>query len=235
MSYSVVKYYPTSVLIVNRFQEFIDSLKLESSVLDISDDGTNTTLVVQYVYHLRAIPNPNRRLVDVDGSNYEVLSVDYDTNTIIVSGVIASATKITVPNPFYFHGTIISTANEIECISPSEKCPMIYLNEIIKERLHRKPAATITTAKIRLAFADFYSNDWTRFDHYQEAIRPLLNLAAFVFEKLDRNSCFRLESDVDQQIVPKWGEITRTGTSKKIFNEYLDAIEWSFDLGICNC
>jgi len=224
-----------SVLVVNRFRNFISSLVLESDVISLSDDGTDTTLIVGNVFHARAIPAPNRRVIDVDGTDYEVVSVDYDTNTIVVSGVIASAIKITVPNPFYWHGTLISTANEIECVQPNDKCPMVYLNEIITEDLQRKPSSMITIAQIRIAFADFYSNDWTRFDHYEKAITPLCNLAAFVFSKLDKHSCFRLESDVRQRIVPKWGEITRKGTTQKTFNEYLDAIEWEFDLGICEC
>lgn len=221
-----------SALVVNMMRDFVAGLDLSSKVLSLSDDGTNTTLIVENVFHIRPIDG---RTVAIDGTDYEVFSVDYDTNTVVVSGVIPSASIYKVPNPFYFHGTLISTGNEIKCIDSKDKCPMIYLNEIITSTRHLRLHALQETANIRLAFADFYSNDWTREDHYDKSIAPLCNLSDFVFSKLDKNSCLRFESDVSQSIVPKWGVITRKGTTEKVFNEYLDAIEWKFDLGICNC
>lgn len=224
-----------SVLVVDRMREFVEGLKLESKVISFSDDGTNTTLKVGNVFHIRVMPEPSRRCVLIDNVEYNVIDVDYFSDEVTVVGVLTSASIYKVPNPFYWHGTLISTANEIKFLDDSQKIPMVYLNEIIHETLQRKPSTLLTVAQIRLAFADVYSNDWTREDHYNNIIRPLCKLADFVRSKLDVYSCFRLESNIRQDIVPKWGEITRKGTTQKTFNEYLDAIEWSFDLGICDC
>lgn len=224
-----------SALIVDRIRDFIAGLNLESKVLSLSNDGVNTTLIVENVFHIRATPFPYQRTVKIDGTDQTILAVDYNTNSVTISGIVASASTYKVDNPFYFHGTLISTANEIRLLSDDQKVPMIYLNEIIGETRLKRPSSLASIAQIRLAFADVYSNDWTRAEHYDLLIRPLCNLSDFVFSKLDTNSCLRFESDVRQRTVPKWGEIKRKGVEKKSFNEYLDAIEWTFDLGICNC
>ena len=227
-----------SALVVDRMADFVSSLKLESKVLALSNNGTNTTLMVENVFHIRAMPVPSRRNVFIDGVSYDVIGVDYGANTVTVEGVILSASVYKVPNPFYWYGTLISTANEIRMLDDSQKVPMIYLNEIITEKRQTRPSRIKSIAPIRLAFADVYSNDWTRKQHHDLLIKPLSNLADYVFEKLDKRSCFsfREGSEITQNIVPKWGEITRKGTKQKTFNEYLDAIEWvNFEIEICDC
>lgn len=226
-----------SALVVDRMGNFVSSLKLESKVLSLSDDGTNTTLVVENVFHIRAMPSSQIRNVFIDGISYNVIAVNYDANTVTIIGVVLSASVYKVPNPFYWYGTLISTANEIRMLDDSQKVPMIYLNEIITEKRQTRPSRVKSIAQIRLAFADVYSNDWTRKQHHDLLIKPLSKLADYVFEQLDKRSCFAFREGVEvtQNIVPKWGEITRKGTKQKTFNEYLDAIEWVFDLEVCDC
>ena len=224
-----------SVSTVKRFGDFISNLNLTSDVLSVADDGTNTTIVVENVFHARALEAPFERQVLIDNSPYNLISVDYDTNTIVVGGVIASATNYKIENPFYFHGTLISTSNEIKNLHPSSKFPMVYLNEIVTERLLPVTSNNDRVSTLRLAFLDYYSNDWIREDHYKISIRALCNLTEFIRDKLYMNGCLMVEGDIIQEEVPKWGEISISGNTKKWFNDYLDAIEWEFDLIICKC
>lgn len=226
-----------SVLVVNRFGEFISGLTLESKVLSFSDDGTNTTLSVENVFHIRALPAPYTRSVKIDNIDRDVIAVDYVNNNVTVVGVLLSASVYLVPNPFYWFGTLISTGNEINLLDATQKCPMVYLNEIVLEELQPKSSNLETIANLRIAFADFYSNDWTRQDHYDQAIFALCNLAAFVKKELQKGKCVHIGQDdsIRQRNVPKWGKIERVGTNPKVFNEYLDAVEWEFPLRISKC
>ena len=226
-----------SELVVNRFRDFVQGLNLESDVISLSNDGTNTTVFVENVFHIRAFVAPNVRQAHIDGDSYDVLSVDYKANSVVVPGVLVSAEVYKVDNPFYWHGTLISTANEINLLKPENKLPMIYLNEIIDEEWQSRNSGLDNIVPIRLAFADYYSNDWTREDHYNIAMRALYNLAKFVQSELQKGRCLHIGEDevIKVRLVPKWGEVTRKGTKAKTFNEYLDAIEWRFNLKICKC
>ncbi len=224
-----------SVLVVDKMREFVENLNLECKVLSFSDDGENTTLIVENVFHIRAMPESSIRNVYIDGSPYGVIEVDYKSDTVTVKGVLTDASTYKVPNPFYWQGSLISVANEIKLLDDSQKLPMFYHNDIIREKLPKKPSSFLTIANTEIAFADVYSNDWTRQEHYDNLIRPLYKLADFVRGKIDSNKCFRTGSDISQRTVPKWGEVSRKGTMQKTFNEYLDAIEWVFDLEICDC
>jgi len=226
-----------SELVVDRVRYFVQGLNLESKVISLTNDGTNTTVFVENVFHIRAFTAPNVRQVSIDSTLYNVLSVDYDTNSVVVPGVLVSAELYKVDNPFYWHGTLVSTANEINLLKPENKLPMIYLNEIIDEEWQPRSSSLDNIVPVRLAFADYYSNDWTRKDHYNIALKALYNLAKYVQLELQKGKCLHIGEDesIRVRLVPKWGEITRKGTKAKTFNEYLDAIEWRFNLKICKC
>lgn len=224
-----------SIVVIDRIKEFVQNMDLSSEVLEISNDGTNTTLKVGNVFHIRAFAAPLRRSVFIDGSSYDVVSVNTLDDEVEVAGVITEATTYKVPNPFFFHGTLISTANEINCLDPNQKTPMIYLNEIIDgERPINSDLAYI--GRVRLAFADYYSNDYTREQHYEIVIRPLQKLVDYVFSRWEGEGCLSFIDNPKDKTVPKWGTITNKGTSKKIFNMYLDAIEWDAPrMRFCKC
>lgn len=228
-----------SVVVIDRIKEFVENMELVSNVLDLSDDGTNTILTVENVFHIRALPAPNRRTVLIDGDSYDVIAVDYQLNTVTIIGVITEASVYKVPNPFFFTGTLVSTGNEIACLHPNQKCPMIYLNQIIKGKKPNNSDADFYSP-VRMAFADYYSNDYTNDDHINQVLRPLENLARYVFNQWDNEGCLSLTGDIDWENVPKWGTLVTAGkldkkTSKKSFNEYLDAILWQAPLRFCNC
>ena len=228
-----------STLVKDRIKEFIENMDLSSRVLEISNDGTNTTITAQNVFNARAIPEPFQRSVLIDNTEYTVLSVDYVNNTVTVSGVVLEASVYTVPNPFFFCGTLVSTGNEIACLNPNDKCPMVYLNEPINGERPINSDLSFT-GNIRLAFADYYSDDFTRDEHWTEIMKPLENLTDYIFEQWENEGCLSLTASVRVNNVPKWGTLVSVGnkgkkTSKKTFNERLDAIEWVAPLRFCKC
>lgn len=241
-----------SFTVVKRMGDFFNGLSLESDVISFSSDSVNTTLVVKELFHIRAFEqsnpeslyvNDNRlRKVLIDGSEYNVIAVDYDNNTVTVSGVLTEASKYQVPNPFYRHGTLVSTSEEIAHIPDSEKFPMIYINEIIKEEMFSPLSNYDRKAMIRIAFLDYYENDWTRENHYRTSIAALCNLSEFIRKKLYKPSCVRiLETDsISQANVPKWGKIVKSNTKdvaseSHFLNETIDAVEWNVNIHFCKC
>ena len=69
-------------------------------------------------------PKPNNQLIRV-----------YPNNTLTFTGAsLPTSNTTTLDAPFFFHGTIISTGEELSLINSSfDKFPMIFLHEIVDE------------------------------------------------------------------------------------------------------
>lgn len=229
-------------LVVDRVRDFVAGLDLSSKVLSFSPSGSNTIITVENVFHIRATPSPNQRQVDIDGTKYNVLSVDYDTNTVVVEGALVNPDPqlYKVDNPFYWHGTPIATANHIKNLNDSSKVPMVYLRELLKERC-MPPSSNLETIvpDMRLYLGDVANfNDWTREEHYSEAIRPLMNLSEVIKEELYKGRCVHVAEgeEIQRAAIPKWGIYQDSkGNIRKMFNENLDVVEMTFNLRIYKC
>lgn len=220
-------------LTVDIMAEFIDSLDLSGGVLSFSDDGTNTTIVVDKTFHARA-----KMLLDIDGTDYPIVSVLDNTN-IVVTGVIAAPIKYTVPNPFYFHGSPIMTNNHIKGAKDKNKVPMIYLYEILKEKDKKENSAIRRESDLRLFFLDNANfGEWTTEDHYSKRLLGINNLVdAFIEAARNYSCCFYLfDTDITRINHVNWGVWKdNQGHKKTIFDDELTGVEASFTLPLKNC
>lgn len=217
-------------LTVDLIDTFISGLSLTGSVLSHSDDGTNTTLVLDNPYHIRF-----NMSLDVDGTDYTVVSVDHSTNTVIVSGVIADPVSFTVPNPFYFHGTPYATNAQIAYLDDSSKVPMIYLMEILREDIQSSDSSIERTAELRLFFLDVANfQDWTTDQHYSKVITGLDNLVQkFILELKESNLFYTFDTSFRQINHVKFGQFQDLkGHIQSLFNDHLSGIELNFTLFI---
>jgi hypothetical protein len=92
------------MLLVDEIEDLIDSLVLSSEVLNVSFDGTNSTITVDNSYHARF-----KMVIDIDGGSHQIISSDQANNSFIVAGDLSGALLVTFPKLFYFHGTAYAT------------------------------------------------------------------------------------------------------------------------------
>ncbi len=220
-------------LTVDILEDFINTLDLSGQVISFSDDGTNTTLVVEKTFHAR-----KKMQLNVDGTDYEIFSV-VNNASITVVGVLPTASSYKVPNPFYFHGTPMMTNAHINGARENQKVPMIYLYEILRERDKRENSRIVRESDLRLFFldsADF--DDWETDDHYSQRLLGLNNLVdEFITAARAYQCCFYLyETDFTRINHVKWGVWKdNAGHEKRLFDDELTGVEVSFTLPLKNC
>lgn len=220
-------------LTVDILEDFINTLDLSGQVISFSDDGTNTTLVVEKTFHAR-----KKMQLNVDGTDYEIFSV-VNNQSITVVGVLGAAASYTVPNPFYFHGTPMMTNAHINGAKERDKLPMIYLYEILRERDKRENSRIVRESDLRLFFldsADF--DDWETDDHYTLRLLGLNNLVdEFIAAAREYQCCFYLfETDFTRINHVKWGVWKdNAGHDRRIFDDNLTGVELSFTLPLKKC
>lgn len=220
-------------LTVDILEDFINTLDLSGPVVSFGDDGTNTTLEVEKTYHAR-----KKMKLDVDGTDYEIYSV-VDNTSITVVGVLASAEKYTVPNPFYFHGTPMMTNAHINGAKESDKVPMIYLYEILREKDLAENSRIARESDLRLFFLDSANfSDWETDDHYSQRLLGLNNLVnEFIRSAKNYVCCFYLYETVFTRVNHvKWGIwADNAGHTRRIFDDDLTGVELSFTLPLRHC
>jgi hypothetical protein len=221
-------------LTVDIMEDFINSLDLNGVVSAFSDDGIHTTIQVGKTYHART-----GMLLNIDGSQYPIVSV-IDNASITVEGVIVNPQVYSVPNPFYFHGTpIMTNANHISGAKGSDKLPMVYLYEILREVDQPEDSRIVREADLRLFFLDEANlNEWTTDDHYSRRIKGLNNLVdQFIESAIQYTCCFYLyETPFTRVNHANWGVyLDNKGHERKIFDDDLSGVELRFTLPIRNC
>lgn len=218
-------------LTVNILDAFISALILSGVVEAFANDGTDTTLTVDKAYHVRA-----GMTIMVDGNPREVVSVT--GLDIIVSGILATAAAYVAPNPFYFHGTPIATNTHINGEEDSDKVPMIYLAEILREKDLAVTKPLVRESELRLFFLDNADFDrWDTDDHYSKRLVGLNNLVdAFIDSALEYPRFFLDDTDFTRVNHAKWGIYKdNKGHESRIFDDDLTGVELSFTLLLRNC
>lgn len=209
------------MIVVDEIETFINGLDLSSPILS-AVIGATSVLTVENVYHARVGLN-----CIIDGFEFEIISVNYDANTVEVNGTPVTYILFEMPVPFYFHGTPYATNAHISRLQDSQKVPMIYLLEIIREQLQVEDSSIETIADLRLFFLDVANfQDWTTDQHYSNVIRPMRNLLdAFIDQA--RNSPLFGELPALQVITHvKFGVYQDSkGHLNSLFNDRLSGIE----------
>ena len=204
--------------VVDFIEEVVNNMNLTQTVTAHADDGTNTTITVSNLYHSRA-----GLLINIDLTDYTIVSVDQDLKTITVEGVIADPVTAVLSTPVYRHGTPRAANEELSILTGQslERTPLIYLFERIIEEFDTNLESVIEkTVGITIVFLDDYNHtDWTTDDHYTNIIIPQRRLLdVFVATLKDHPTVGLINS---QQIINqvKFGvEATNKGSVDSIFN-----------------
>ena len=221
-----------SVLTVDIFDYFISSITTEIEVYKISDDGTDTTFLVSSTFYVKP-----KMPIDVDGVEYIVKAVNYNSS-ITVTGVIASAEKITLRNPSFYHGTPLMTNKQLKRSDIKVVTPLFYLAEIMSETEQDEDSSLLRTADVRLFFLDTAdTGDWNTEDHYSNR---LLGLNSYIdaFIGVMRQSVFFYTFDTTFTRInhTSYGEFSANrGNTRTVFDENLCGVELTFTAQLRDC
>jgi hypothetical protein len=220
------------MLLVDEIENLIDSLVLSSEVVNVSFDGTNSTITVENSYHARF-----KMVIDIDGGSYQIISSDQANNSFIVAGDLTGALLVTFPNLFYFHGTAYATNSHLNRLKSSDKVPMAYLHEIIRQKDEGRNGSTVS-APIRLFFLDQANKkDWTTDDHYSNVITGLERVVqAFKEHLFDVARVVTNEVEYTTINHVNFGEFRDLkGHVQSIFDDDLTGVELSFEIVLKKC
>jgi hypothetical protein len=220
--------------IVKVIREFVASLDLSGKVLSFSDDGTNTTLVLENSYHLR-----EHMQLNVNGTDYLVKSVDSTANTAIVTGVLASASTYVVPNPFFFHGTHYLIGEEFDLKDDVNKLPMFYMESLTREVWGGEFTQYATTPNFKFMLADHANYaDWISDDFVDKRLVGLRKLAYAIRKHALDYVGFGKIYEFDVTPYYKLGRIKdKSGAIDALFNHTLSGfgIQVTIPIIDCNC
>jgi len=226
---------PDTALII---KELVSKISATIIITDINPDGDgNYVITTCNTYYVTP-----KSIIEIAGVKYKVESVEQN-ESITVSKVLdsdpdPSGTSIELGAPFYIHGSIISTKNELDNITDwGIKYPMIYLYEIYRERFVTDQTSAVGyRPRVRLFFMDQTNpRDYTNATQYENVLRPMRSLV-FEFLKVLENSRKELAKlETDYELVP-WVNFGRfeaeRGNVRKLFSDDISGYELSIELPI---
>lgn len=219
---------------VKIFKKLLDDFSLEGNISSVVNnlDGTYTFSTCD-TYHVM-----QGSYIEINGDDYLVKSVDTDINTItIYSNIAITSDTFLTQKPYFFHGTPIDTTNVLSTIlDSSQKYPMIYLLEIIKDKFIADKSSIIDReSNLNIFFlAEANFQDWDVDQHYSDAIIPMMNLCSNFIDYLKKHPDIGTISDFEVIYHAKFGMQLKeaSGHVKNLFNDNTSGVQLRVTLPI---
>lgn len=213
--------------VVDFIEEIIDSLDFTYKIEESQIIGDDTEIEVCELFHAR----PGLVVIE-SNTEFIIKSVDFDAQTILITGLPNVSNPIVLQSPFYFHGTPYAQGEVLSLIDKWEdKIPFIYALEIMQEKIDIKKTSRIENEpNIVLFFMDNANYaDWSTDEHYSFRVKPQRRL---VDKFMDKFSSHRLVGNLDNYSVinhVKFGVyVTNKGHTNSLLNERLSGAEVRF-------
>ena len=219
-------------------QEYINKLTFQVKVSSVIDNGdgsyTLNSCDTSYLRECKPITINNTG----GPVTYTIESVVQDESFTVIGGDMPDAEVIDLPLPFYFHGYVNNTNEELVKVDDyRDKYPMIYLYEIVEEVYNNSLSNPVAfTTNVRLFFMDTTNaEDYKTEDHYVEVIRPMRALVRGFLNDINTDASEIFQEPEQFRIVP-WVNFGRfeqdNGTTKYLFNDHLSGVELRIDLNV---
>jgi hypothetical protein len=166
------------------------------------------------------------RVVTIDSEDYKIVDL-LPNKWIKVSGAVlpVAGTSFNLYNFFYTHGTILEQNKQLtNIVKSTDKTPMIFLHESIRERFNNDFESTID----RDSECDFYfmancePRNWVTDDHDRYAVKPIRNLLSLFINALENASNVDQIEGFDVTDHANWGVyVSDKGHVKNIFPDNL--------------
>lgn len=194
-------------------------------------DGTFTLLICR-TYWLDTLEE-----VTINEVVFPVASVVNDVSITVTSATVPDNTIITIPNPFFYSGTIIQSNNEISNSSKdvSARTPMAYLYRDIEDTFLPADSVIERETPIRLFFLNEENfEDFTSEVNSETVLEPMRQMAYyFVDEILKKNKQIgKIDENYNIRDYSKFGVDNISGYTQNIFNDQYSGVELSITLPI---
>lgn len=205
------------------------------NIVDIVENNivnamNNKIQIVSFDDAVIVVKNPlwtrkNTILTDDLNNEYKVIDVDYTLNQITLNTDYIGSNKIvTIPIPFYYHGTPMVTNAEWK----SQNVPFIWLVEPVQERGEDSNSSIERESELVLLFVDNRDDvNWLNNDIHAKRSQSLLNMAES-FEKAINDNPYMFKrgvSSFDKRNLAKLGRESREGFVSHILDADLTAID----------
>lgn len=192
-------------------------------------DGTYKITVCKKYYLQKCfditIAGKTYRVEDING-----LDITIKGNSLPVVG------DFSLYKPNFFHGTVTQTNIELNRSTPDDqKVPMIYsLEQMRKSGGSPTESPNEYIAPLRLfVLTQANFEDWTTNDFFEDAIKPMQELADLFFEQIETYPGLGIVEDRQITDITKFGTyLDSKGVEKMLFNEKLSGVEVLTDLPV---
>ncbi len=213
-------------------ESIIEGLRDTSPITLITDNGNGTFTITTDPLNL-SVDNGIGDYVTISGISYQISNLTAGSFDITSSVAVIGSTW-TANAPYYFHGTPIAVNEQLRKIQiGKQKASMIYLAEILRERINNDPLSRIASEQdIALFFMDNANfPDWTTTQHYTNVITPMRALVTEFITALKASPRVGEFEEYDLINHAKWGlYIDNKGHKKNIFDENLSGVEMQINL-----
>lgn len=223
--------------IVDIIGDFIDSISFAFPVQAALFDGVNTALSFEDTLYLRK----GMHITATDEAEAERLTIISDVladGDIVVKGDYTAllGTHVYFQRPAYVHGTPVKVNVELGTLKNSEKTPLIYLYEVIRDRVIKNQDSPVDREpELALFYLDNSDPKWLTETHYTEVIDRMRSLAEYLEVKMDSYRLFISETIpyIDYFSHADFGRfVADKGHTNTIFDENFSGVEQRLTLPI---
>jgi hypothetical protein len=205
------------------------------------DNGNDTfTLLLCKTYWLDTVES-----IDISATIYTVEEVVNDVSITINATSTPVNNVITIPNPFFYSGTIVQTNEELaqDDKNVGDRTPMAYLFRDINDTFLPPDSAIERETPIRLFFLNEENfEDFTSEVNSEEVLEPMRQMAYYFVEHvLERSKLIgKIDEDYSIRDYSKFGTENASGYTNNIFNDKYSGVELNITLPIkkdytCEC
>lgn len=216
--------------VIKDIKDWVTGLEFIAEVLSYSDDGTNTTLVLDHLFAIGV-----GRKVNVDGVDFDVLSVSYYDCSIVVPGVLINPVEVQMPSLSFKSGSYYQVTSEVSFEDEIDIYPLFYMNVPYRTR-NRNADAIRETIRANFVICDVANyQDWSTED-FEEKSEQLAAFSDYLFSQVQNDYRFGNVDMTNKQVYYKYGELSSKNVPENsVFNNRLTGVKLDWNIPFFKC
>jgi len=177
-----------------------------------------------------------KNVTDSVANDYLITAIDYDvsiTSTSLTAPFPNLNGVTNLPTPFYIPGTKLATNREwtIAGSNVTQKTPIIWLLETIRERKFGRESAIERESELRIFFLDEtdIKNYYTE-DHRKQVVHPMSKLLDEFLNTINGDRKFKTVEDYTIKTFSRFGVEQENGMFQNVLDANLSGVELIFTL-----